>query len=89
MQSYREVVERHQDYAYNLSDSPHAEEFRKRIKKDDAEAAKEEFETVLKLIEDAEVREKVESAANRITQAFEALGFAVGYLSEKGYACCY
>ena len=89
MQSYREVVERHQDYAYNLSDSPHAEEFRKRVRKDAAEAAKEEFESVLKLVEDADVREKIESAANRVTKAFEALGFAVGYLSEKGYACIY
>ena len=87
MQTYNEVVRSRYKEAYALSDSPHAEEIKRRVSIPDTETAEAEFSEILKLITDKELREKLDSAAGRLTGAYEKLGFVEGYISEKAYAC--
>lgn len=87
MQTYSQVVERSLKEANALSDSPHAEEVKKRVSIKETETAEQEFSEVLKQITDPELRERIDSAAGRIAFSYEKLGFIEGYIAEKAYAC--
>ena len=83
MKLCQDAVRRHGKFAYKCSDEPLAEEFKKYISIEDTETAEREFAEILKLVSDTELREKLDSAAGRISHAYEKLGFMVGYILER------
>lgn len=87
MQTFNDVVKMNEKEAYALSDSPHAEEVKTRVSISDTDTAEDEFSELLKLITDADLRERLDQAAGRISYAYEKLGFVEGYISERTLAC--
>lgn len=87
MQTFNDVVRNYKDMAYNLSDSPHAEEVKNRVRISDTDVAEDEFLKLLKLIPDADLRDKIDQAAGRISYAYEKLGFVEGFIAERSLAC--
>ncbi|MBQ3552475.1 MAG: hypothetical protein IJA35_04905 [Clostridia bacterium] len=87
MQTYNDVVRSNKNFAYTLSDSPHADEVKSRVSIAETDAAEDEFSKLLKLIPDADLRERLDQAAGRISYAYEKLGFIEGYIAERAYGC--
>lgn len=87
MQTFNDVVKMNEKEAYALSDSPHAEEVKTRVSISDTDTAEDEFSELLKLIPDADLRERLDQAAGRISYAYEKLGFVEGYIAERTLAC--
>lgn len=87
MQTFNDVVKMNEKEAYALSDSPHAEEVKTRVSISDTDTAEGEFSELLKLIPDADLRERLDQAAGRISYAYEKLGFVEGYIAERALAC--
>lgn len=87
MQTFNDVVKMNEKEAYALSDSPHAEEVKTRVSISDTDTAENEFSELLKLIPDADLRERLDQAAGRISYAYEKLGFVEGYIAERALAC--
>lgn len=87
MQTIHEVVKSNYKYAYCLSDSPHAEDVKKQVGIKDTDEVEEQFTELLKRVEDPELREQLDTAAGRISYAYEKLGFVVGFIAERSLAC--
>lgn len=87
MQTFNDVVKMNKEQAYALSDSPHAEEVKTRVSIADTDTAEDEFSKLLKLIPDADLRERLDQAAGRISYAYEKLGFVEGYIAERALTC--
>ncbi len=87
MQTFNDVVRMNEKEAYALSDSLHAEEVKNRVSIADTDTAEDEFSELLKLVQDAELRERIDQAAGRISYVYEKLGFVEGYIAERALAC--
>ena len=87
MQTYSEVVKSNFNMAYNMADSEHAENVKKHVAIENVEVAEREFAELLKQIPDKDLRDKLDAAAGRLTFEYERLGFVVGNISEKAWAC--
>ena len=79
---YRDVVNSYGNDAYRMSGSPWAEEFKKIVEIDETEIAELDFSDILKLVEDKELREKLDAAAGKLTAAYEKYGYIIGYLTK-------
>ena len=53
---------------------------KKLVKIPDTETAENEFTELLKLIPDADLRERIDTAAGKIAYAYEKLGFVEGFI---------
>ena len=87
MQTYSQVVNSYINYANALSDSPHAEEVKKRVSIEATNRAEEGLAELLKQIGDPELRELIDSAVGRISYAYEKLGFIEGFIAERSLSC--
>jgi hypothetical protein len=81
---FREVVHAYGNDAYRMAGSQHAEEFKKITEIEETEIAEIDFGDALKLVEDDELREKLDAAAGKLTAAYEKYGYIIGYLSQSG-----
>ena len=86
MQTYNQVVDSNIKMADALSDSPHAEEVKKRVNIKETESAEHELSELLKEIGDKELRDRVDSAAGRIAYAYEKLGCIEGFIAERAFS---
>ena len=73
----------HQKEAYLLSKSQQAEEIINSVELQEIETAETEFSELLKQIPDADLRERIDLAAGRISFAYETLGFIAGFIMER------
>lgn len=87
MQTIHEVVKSNYKYAYCLADSPHGEDVKKQVSITDTSEVEEQFSELLKLVSDPDLRERLDTAAGRISYAYEKLGFVEGFIAERSLAC--
>ena len=80
MKTHYEDVKKHQNTAYTIADSPQADFIKNLIQIPDTETAENEFTELLKLIPDADLRERIDTAAGKIAYAYEKLGFVEGFI---------
>ena len=80
MNKHYEDVKFHQTTAYTIADSPQANSVKKLIKIPDTDIAENDLSELLKLIPDADLRERIDTAAGRIAYAYEKLGFVEGFV---------
>lgn len=79
---YRDIVNSYGNDAYRMSGSPWAEDIKKIVEIDETEKAELNFSDALKLVEDKELREKLDAAAGELTAAYEKYGYIIGYLTK-------
>lgn len=87
IETYASTVKRHQAYAYDLFDSPHAERVKELVKISETEAAEAKLAALLSRISDEEIRAAIDEAVGQFSRAYEQLGFIEGMLAELSYAC--
>lgn len=87
IETYASTVKRHQAYAYDLFDSPHAERVKDLVTIMETEAAERKLTAILDRIEDKEIRAAIDEAVGQFSRAYEQLGFIEGMLAELSYAC--
>lgn len=87
MQTINEVIQSNYKYACCISDSPHAEDVKKQVSIQETDTAEEQFAELLEQVSDPDLRERLDSAAGRISYAYEKLGFVVGFIAERSLGC--
>lgn len=80
--SYKDIVKKHQANAYALADTALADTVKDCITVVDTDAVESDFSELLTLIQDAELRDMIDTAAGRIAFAYEKLGFVQGILTD-------
>lgn len=76
--------QRRMDYLRNLAFSPLAQELVERIQLSEITEAENAFKQALMEINDPEARNKLDTAAGRISSAYQLLGFCVGHTARSG-----
>lgn len=84
MQTNYDVIRLNETEALALADSPYAEKIKNRLNVSSVDKAESEFSEVIKLISDADLRERIDAAVGRISFAYEKLGFVQGYVAARG-----
>ena len=82
----RSAAERWQqkaDYFYTLADSEFAAQLAEKFTIPDIQQAEAAFKETLDRISDQELRFEIDSAAGRISRAYQMLGFCAGCLSQE------
>lgn len=77
---------RKMDYLRNLATSPLAEELVERIELPEIQEAEDAFKQALAEITDPEARDRLDTAAGRISAAYQLLGFCVGHTAQSSEA---
>lgn len=77
---------RKMDYLRNLAASPLAEELVERIELSEIQEAENAFKQALAEIADPEARDRLDTAAGRISAAYQLLGFCVGHAAQNSEA---
>lgn len=78
--------QRKMDYLRNLASSPLAEELVERFELPEIQAAEDAFKQALAEITDPEARDRLDTAAGRISTAYQLLGFCVGHTAQSSEA---
>ncbi len=78
--------ERDMSFMINLSDSPLAKDTKEAIELSDVDEAEKKAAEILRLIEDEELRGRVDQVMGIIAGAYEKLGFCTGYTVHKNGA---
>ena len=81
MQNTIDVIRANEREATVISDSRYVDEIKSHVDLSSVEKAENEYSELLKLIQDADLREKLDLAAGRISYAYEKLGFVEGYIA--------
>ena len=81
-----ERQQRKMDYLRNLASSPLAQELVERIDLPEIQAAEDAFKQALAEITDPEARDRLDTAAGRISAAYQLLGFCVGHTAQSSEA---
>ena len=82
----RSAAERWQqkaDYFYTLADSEFTAQLAEKFTIPDIQQAEAAFKETLDRISDPELRFEIDSAAGRISRAYQMLGFCAGCLSQE------
>lgn len=82
----KERQRRKMDYLRNLAASPLAEELVERIELPEIQEAEDAFKQALAEITDPEARDRLDTAAGRISAAYQLLGFCVGHTAQSSEA---
>ena len=78
---YREYIHEHGNDAYRVAKSAIlVDEFKELVEIDETEKAELDFSDALNSIEDKELRERLDAAAGKLTEAYEKYGIIIGYL---------
>lgn len=77
---------RKMDYLRNLATSPLAEELVERFELPEIQEAEDAFKQALAEITDPEARDRLDTAAGRISVAYQLLGFCVGHTAQSSEA---
>ena len=78
--------QRKMDYLRSLSSSPFAQELVARIDLPEIQEAEDAFKQALAEITDPEARDRLDTAAGRISAAYQLLGFCVGHTAQSSEA---
>ena len=78
--------QRKMDYLRNLASSPLAEELVERFELPEIREAEDAFKQALAEVSDQEARDRLDTAAGRISAAYQLLGFCVGHTSQSSEA---
>ena len=84
--TWEERQQRKMDYLRNLASSPLAEELVERFELPEIREAEDAFKQALAGISDPEARDRLDTAAGRISAAYQLLGFCVGHTSQSSEA---
>lgn len=87
MQNNIDIIRELETEAYLMADSARAEEIKSLVNIEHTENVESEFSELLKLISDADLREKIDLAVGRISYAYERLGFVEGFITKRSIAC--
>lgn len=85
----QELWERQTRFLRNLATSPMAEELVERFDVPEVEEAEAVFRAALQAITDPEAREKLDTAAGKISRAYQILGFCAGRFSTDSRAAIF
>lgn len=78
--------QRKMDYLRNLSSSPLAQELAERIDLPEIQEAEDAFKQALTEITDPEARDRLDTAAGKMSAAYQLLGFCVGHTAQSSEA---
>lgn len=81
-----ELWQRETDYLRNLATSPLAEELVQKFDVPEVDEAEEAFKSAIKKITDPELRNLIDMAAGKLTNAYQILGFCAGHFSTDSRA---
>lgn len=85
----QQMWERETRQLRNLATSPMAEELVERFDVPEVEEAEAQFKAALQAITDPEVRERLDTAAGKISRAYQILGFCAGHFSQDSRAAIF
>ena len=78
--------QRQMDYLRNLASSPRAEKLVEHLELPEIQAAEDVFKQALAEVSDQEARDRLDTAAGRISAAYQLLGFCVGHTTQSNEA---
>lgn len=81
-----ELWEKHTRFVHNLATSEWAEKLAERFEVPEVAAAEEAFKRALETVSDPELRNTLDSAAGKISYAYQILGFCAGHFSQDSRA---
>ena len=81
--NHDEIIKASEREAYTIADSREADEIKQYISVSALDEAETEFAELLKQIADADLRERLDRAAGRISFVYERFGFAQGYIADR------
>lgn len=84
--SQKELWERHTNYLRSLATSPFAEELVQKFEVPEVDEAEAAFKEAIQNISDPELRNAVDMAAGKLTNAYQILGFCAGHFSTDSRA---
>lgn len=84
--SPQEQWKRHERYLRNLATSPFGRELVEKFDVPEVDEAEAEFKKAIEQISDPEIRDAVDTAAGKISTAYQILGFCAGHFSQDSRA---